>query len=55
MVGFTIIYIHHEGYIRPLKVSVTKNLERDGKLIVSLRTLHRIGTIPDKWPKIDTS
>ena len=31
VVGFTIIYIHCEGLVRPLKVTVAKNLGRDGK------------------------
>ena len=34
---------------------VAKNPGRDGEVIVSLRTLRRMGAIPDEWPKINTA
>ena len=30
-----------------------KNLGQDGEVIVSLRTLRRMGAIPDEWPSIN--
>ena len=50
MVGFVIIYIHHKGYTRLLMVPVAKKIGRDGEIIVSLRTLRRMGTILEVWP-----
>ena len=39
--------------LQPLKVSIAENLGRDGEVILSLRTLRRMGAIPDQWPVID--
>ena len=30
MFGFVVVYIHHEEYTKPMKVTVAKNLGRDG-------------------------
>ena len=31
MVGFVVIYIHHEGYIKPMKITVAKTSVETGK------------------------
>ena len=54
MVGYTIIYIHHGDFVRPMKVNIARNLGRDGEIIVSYKTLKAMGMIPDQWPAINT-
>ena len=53
IVGYTIIYLHNNDFRKPLKVAVARNLGRGGEVIMSLRTLRRMGAIPDEWPVID--
>ena len=36
-----------------MKINIAENLGRDGEVILSLRTLRRMGAIPDQWPVID--
>ena len=49
IIGYTIIYIHQQNIKQPLKISVAKKLRRDGEVILSLRTLRRMGPIPNVW------
>ena len=53
ILGYTIIYLHNNKQRKPLKVEVARNLRRDGKVIMSLRILTRIGAMQDVWPVID--
>ena len=43
MVGYTIIYLHCGKLRKPLKVNIAENLGREGEVIMSLRTLRRLG------------
>ena len=51
---FVIIYIHQEGLVCPLRVTLADNLGRENAVIVFLRTLKSMGVIPDGWLKINT-
>ena len=55
IVGYTIIYLHCGKLRKRLKVNIARNLGREGEVILSLRTLRRMGAIPDQWPVIDES
>ena len=55
IVGYTIIYLHNNNLIKPLKIAVARNVGRDGEVIMSLRTLRRMGAIPDVWPIFDNN
>ena len=55
MVRFVVVYIHYKGYIKHMKITVAKNLIRDGEIIVSYKTLRNMGMIPERWPQINTS
>ena len=55
IVGYTIIYLHCGNLRKPLKINIAENLGRNGEVILSLRTLRRMGAIPDQWPVIDES
>ena len=53
IVGYTIIYLHCGNLRKPLMINIAENLGRDGEVILSLRTLRRMGAIPEQWPVID--
>ena len=54
LAGTATFYLHHEGHIRRLVVTVAENLGRDDKSVLSLGTLRRLGIIEEIWPRIKT-
>ena len=55
LLGTATFYLHHEGHIRRLVVTVADNLGRDDEIVLSLGTLRQLGIIEEIGPKINTA
>ena len=47
IIGYTIISLHSGNIRKPLEVAIARSMGRDGEVIMYLRTLIRMGVIPD--------
>ena len=53
LLGTATFFLHHEGYVRRLVVTVAENLGRDDEIVISLGTLRKLGKIEEIFPKIN--